>query len=411
MSSSVRLLFVSLLVLLVGRAGPQEVAAQQVRVQNGTTLQVQNGAVVDLEGTTMNFGDAGATARLDETGGGRVTGGLLTATRAVGSPSEADPAGLGIEITTSNDLGGLTVTRGHMVQTGNGNQSIERYYDLSPDQNNSGLDAKLTLSYADGELNGLTESELVVFKSTDGGTSWSEEGFESRDAQNNTVTLSGIESLSRWTLGSESSPLPVELASFEGTVTEQGVRLTWQTATESGNAGFAVQHRRTATASQAPGAASANQSADEWTKIGFVESKAEGGTSTGALSYRFLAEDFPVGTHEFRLMQVDLDDTETPHDPISVTVQMREDMRLSPPAPHPVTDRATVAFAVREQTRTTIQLYNTLGQQVATVYRGHPPAGEQRSVRLPVQTLAPGVYFLRLTAGGQSQTRKVTVVR
>jgi hypothetical protein len=398
------------LTLLIGQAGPGDAAAQQVHVQNGATVRVANGGVVDLESTTMNFGDANATARLVETNAGRVTGGLLTATRTVGSPSAADPAGLGIEISTSKDLGDLTVTRGHTVQTGNGNASIGRYYELSPSEANSDLDATLTHTYADAELNGLSEGDLEMFKSTDGGSTWSEEGVDERDTTANAITLGGVASLSRWTLGSESAPLPVELISFEGTVTEQGVRLTWQTATETNNAGFEVQHRRGAAALGASGAAPANLS-NEWTDIGFVESKAEGGASTRALSYRFLAEDLPVGTHEFRLRQVDTDGTETAHDPVSVTVQMHEDARLSSPAPHPVTDRATVSFAVREQKKTTLRLYNTLGQRVATVYRGRPPAGEQRTVRLPVQKLAPGMYFLRLTAGGQSRTRKVTVVR
>lgn len=180
-------------------------------MQNGATVVVQNGGVVDLEGGTMDFGGAGATARLDERGTGRVTGGQLTATRVLDQPSGADPAGLGAQISASVDLGEVAVTRGHAVQTGGGNESIERFYDISPSKNNSGLSATLTHSYADAELNGLDESKLELFKSTDGGQTWSEEGFDSRDATANTVTLGGIESLNRWTLGSEASSLAKNL--------------------------------------------------------------------------------------------------------------------------------------------------------------------------------------------------------
>ena len=57
-------------------------AAQTVEVQNGATLEVSNDAVLDLQGGQMALGAAGATARLEETAAGRVTGGTLTATRA-----------------------------------------------------------------------------------------------------------------------------------------------------------------------------------------------------------------------------------------------------------------------------------------------------------------------------------------
>ena len=121
-----------------------------------------------------------------------------------------------------------------------------------------------------------------------------------------------------------------------------------------------------------------------------------------------------VGTHRFRLQQVDLSGTTHAHDPVAVEVQMQEALRLAPPAPNPVRDRASVRFAVREKKETTLQLYNTLGQRVATIYHGTPPAGEQRTVQLGSQQLSDlssGVYFLRLRAGEQTATRRVTVVR
>jgi hypothetical protein len=201
--------------------------------------------------------------------------------------------------------------------------------------------------------------------------------------------------------GPPGQQLPVELASFEAQQSDDGaVRLTWKTASEQNNAGFRVQHRSPET--------------NSWSKVGFVESKAEGGSATEALSYRFTAEDLGVGTHRFRLQQVDLSGTTHAHDPVAVEVQMQEALRLAPPAPNPVRDRASVRFAVREKKETTLQLYNTLGQRVATIYRGTPPAGEQRTVQLGSQQLSDlssGVYFLRLRAGEQTATRRVTVVR
>ena len=191
------------------------------------------------------------------------------------------------------------------------------------------------------------------------------------------------------------NPLPVEVADFEATATKEGARLTWQTASETNNAGFEVQR----------------QKQSGWTQVGYVDSKAEGGTTTEATSYSYAVEDVPVGTHRFRLRQVDRDGRSALIDPVSVGVEMQEALKLSPPAPNPVSVTATLTFAVKEEAETTIRLYNTLGQQVATVYRGTPPAGEVHTTRLETSRLASGTYFLRLQSGSQARTRRLTVVQ
>ena len=198
---------------------------------------------------------------------------------------------------------------------------------------------------------------------------------------------------------SDGSALPVELASFEATQTgERTVELRWQTATERENAGFEIQHR-----GPAEGAS--------WSELGSVESKATSGTTTEPQSYRYTAEDLAVGTHQFRLTQVDRGGTTHRHDPITVEVQMQGALRLSAPAPNPASGAATLRFAVREEAKTRVVLYNPLGQRVRTLYNGTPTAGEARKVRLDATGLPSGVYFLRLRAGGTVQTQRLTVVR
>jgi hypothetical protein len=387
----------SVLLLAFLFASPAQVVAQTLTVQNGGTLQVDNGGIWDLNGSNVDLGPVGSTASIAENGTARFAGGTLEATRDLSSPSQADPAGLGIEISAGEDLGATTITRGHAVQNApNGNEGIARYYDISPAQNNSGLSATLTLTYRDDELNGLSESNLEFFKSTDGGNTWSEEGQNGRDPNANAVTLGGIESFSRWTLGSTQSPLPVELAGFDAAATEGDVRLTWQTASETNNAGFEVQRQK---------------EKNGWTQVGYVESKASGGTTTETKSYQYTAKNLPVGTHRFRLKQVDLDGSSTPFDPLSVEVQMREAVILNAPAPNPVSSSAILSFAVKEPAETTIRLYNTLGQQVRAIYEGTPQAGERQRAQVDVSDLSSGTYFLRLSADGQTQTQRLTVVR
>ncbi|MEF8940304.1 MAG: T9SS type A sorting domain-containing protein, partial [Salinivenus sp.] len=389
-------------------------AGQEILVQNGTTVEVNNGGVWDLQGGTMDFGPAGATAALSEPSGGRVYNGLLTAVRALSNPTAADPAGLGIEITASNDLGDVTVTRGHAIQTAsNGNESIERYYEISPSQNNSSLSAELRFSYNDAELNGRPESDLEFFKSTDGGSSWSEEGFDSRDATANTVTLSGIASLSRWTLGSEASPLPVELARFEAAkkqargAGEEAIQLTWTTAAEQNNAGFEVQRR--IVDARAPGARRGVE-IGSWQQVGYRESTAAGGTTAEAQTYRFTDEALPYAadTLAYRLRQVDTDGSATLTDPVTVGRGGPDRLRLLGTAPNPARQRATVRYGVPGglDDDVVLRLYDMLGRRVRTVTAGAEAGRHEQTLELG--GLSPGVYVLRLRAGGATTTKKLT---
>jgi hypothetical protein len=190
--------------------------------------------------------------------------------------------------------------------------------------------------------------------------------------------------------------LPVELVGFQAAATESGVRLTWKTATETSNAGFEVQWKTDGSG---------------WKKLSYVESKAPGGTTTESKSYQYTAEDLQVGTHRFRLKQVDIDGTSAIHGPITAQVKMDKALKLAAPAPNPAQGSVTLFFAVKEEARATVNVYNMLGQQVATLYDGMSQAGERQRLQVDASTLPSGTYFVRLKSGGKTTTRQLTVVR
>ena len=397
---SLRLLLLAALLAVF----PLTVEAQTVRVQNDATVYVRNDASWDLQDGTMEFGSSGEAARLDEQGSARVANGQLTATRTLNSPSGgADPAGLGLEITTSENLGDVAVTRGHTAQTSDGNAGIERYYDASPSQNNSGLNAELTFAYNDAELNGISESDLEFFKSEDKGSSWSGEGSDSRNTSANTVTLKGIESLSRWTLGSQSQPLPVELAAFEASLTEGGAaRLSWKTLSEEGNARFVVE-RRTEAQQERAGA---------WEQVTTVESQAPGGTSTEALSYSFTDQALPFEAQRltYRLRQVDVDGSATVLAEQAVEVGGPEQFALHGSFPNPFQEQTTIRYELPEEREVTIAVHDARGRKVRTLLRGEAQRGRQETT-FAAEGLASGVYFVRMQAGDYRETRKLVLVR
>lgn len=192
--------------------------------------------------------------------------------------------------------------------------------------------------------------------------------------------------------------LPVELASFSAYAQDGSTaRLTWQTASEQNNAGFEVQHRPSDTKG--------------WRTLGFVDSKASGGTTSETNTYRYAAEDLSVGMHRFRLKQEDLDGSATLTDPVTVQLRMQEALKLMSPSPNPVSETATLSFAVKEETKATVAVYNTLGQRVKTLYNSAPTAGENQRLRLDASSLPSGTYFIRLEAAGKTRTQRLTVVR
>lgn len=318
---------------------------------------------------------------------------IIEATRTVNNPSSGvNVAGLGAVINTSANLGDVTVTRGHTVQqNGGGNSSIERYYDINPSQNNSGLSATLTFNYADSELNGLTEGDLTFFTSDDGGTSWTQAGFDSRDVSANTVTLSGIQSFSRWTLGSESNPLPVELTTFEARQSEDGAALQWTTASETNNSGFAVQHA---------------EGEGSFERTGWVDGS---GTTTETQNYRFSVDDLSAGTHRFRLKQVDLDGSAHYSEVNTLTIRPEGPVAIERVSPHPVQSTSTVRLTARESGPVTVALYDVLGRRVETVHDGQVSANQPEQFTINAGSLSAGTYFLRVTGESFTESQRITV--
>ena len=79
-------------------------------------------------------------------------------------------------------------------------------------------------------------------------------------------------------------------------------------------------------------------------------------------------------------------------------------------APNPVRDAAEVAFTLGAAGPVRIVVVDARGREVAVLADAARPAGAHR-LRLDAGAFAPGVYVVRLTAGGQSQARMFTVVR
>lgn len=107
---------------------------------------------------------------------------------------------------------------------------------------------------------------------------------------------------------------------------------------------------------------------------------------------------------------------------------MREPTAVAPPGadrnagiflhqntPNPFNPVTTIRFTLREALEVELSLYDTAGRRVAVLLDGIAGAGtteiEWKGTDQRGRTVASGVYFCRLTAGGYSSTRKMLLIK
>ncbi len=185
--------------------------------------------------------------------------------------------------------------------------------------------------------------------------------------------------------------LPVELTSFNAQVLNNGVRLTWTTASEVNNSGFEVQR--------------SNDQAN-WTALGFVRGA---GTTTEAQSYAF-TDAQASGRVFYRLKQIDFDGQFAYSNVIEVNAGLPKQFVLEQNYPNPFNPTTTIAYQLPTAGNVSLKVFDMLGKEVASLVNGRQEAGSY-TVNFNANQLSSGVYFYRLQAGSFVQTRKMMLVK
>ena len=268
------------------------------------------------------------------------------------------------------------------------------------------------VSFTDpGATGGVLEAETTYTVEDAGGTTFdyrvgpeSETGVIGAEIPEGTFTYEGVLGQNNGGSGADegyrlvpvrtADGLPVEMAGFAATATESGALLKWHTASETGNAGFEVQHQ----GPEAPG----------FEGIGFVDGS---GTTTAPQSYQYRLSGLEPGTHRFRLQQRDTDGSTSLTDPVALSIEAERALSLMVVGPTPVRQSARLAFTTRQDGKARVTLYNTLGQQVRRLPARQARAGKRYEVDLPVGGLPSGTYFVRLSGPTGTRAEKIVVLR
>jgi len=190
-----------------------------------------------------------------------------------------------------------------------------------------------------------------------------------------------------------SGPLPVELTLFSATLVKNGINLFWKTETEVDNYGFNIEKRI---------------NKGEWSNIGFVEGH---GNSNSPKEYSYTDNDLFSGGSKFqyRLKQVDTDGSFEYSDVVEVEV-VPDQYELSQNYPNPFNPSTTIRFSLPKQTQLKINIYNMLGEQVATIAEGMYESGYHK-VTFNASNLPSGTYIYRLESSNFVQVKKMILLK
>ena len=189
------------------------------------------------------------------------------------------------------------------------------------------------------------------------------------------------------------SPLPVELASFSAILKDKEVILNWSTATEVNNYGFDIERM---------------MDGEDWNALGFVEGN---GNSNSPKDYNFVDNTVSnAGTYYYRLKQIDNDGTYEYSKSISVDFDAPAKFDLEQNYPNPFNPSTTIRFNLPDNEFVSLKIFNTLGEEVQTLFEGNLNAGTH-TYNFNAEGLPSGLYIYRLLTNAYSKTKKMLFMK
>jgi pimeloyl-ACP methyl ester carboxylesterase len=302
----------------------------------------------------------------------------------IGIPTSANPNIDGLPISSGDEIGVFTSSGlcvGAMVWSGE-NNAITVWGDN--DQTPS--------------VDGIQNGEQLYFRVWQQSSGLEYAGSEVNYSTGNGVyTSDGIYILS--SLGTSNVPLPIQLASFHAVLTqEMDIQLSWSTASETNNYGFYVECKQDS--------------------IGLFTTVSElipgAGTTLEEQHYTWTDSNVTLGTYFYRLKQVDLNGDFTYSYEIMIevsnTVKADEnpqpiEFTLEQNYPNPFNPTTTISYALPENSRVQLKIYNVFGQIIKTLVDEVQNAG-YKFVEWNSEEIASGIYFYRIDATSINETNK-----
>lgn len=143
----------------------------------------------DLNLNSQNINLTNSASIVNETETNRIwgTSGQVVLSTNLNIPTNANPGNLGLDITSADNLGTVTIQRIHGAQTINGSQSIDRHYKIK--YSNTGLSVNYQFHYLDAELNGVNETYLQTWNYQN---AWQQRDADAANTSTNFLQVNGV---------------------------------------------------------------------------------------------------------------------------------------------------------------------------------------------------------------------------
>lgn len=363
------------------------VLSSHLNISAGTLIV--NGSI-NLNGFNLDLGTSGQIQEdrannhfitdLTATGDGNIGGAVLFNGTVTDISAEIRGTGLFLRRTTGADYT-VTVARRHYRAEGLG---IKKVYDLTGVATNT--NTTMRILYANNELEGLSVSELIMFRKT--ASSWKRatdtgSGFGNGTNASNYVEAININAFSEWTASNISSPLPITLLNFEGIRDTEGtIHLRWQTIQERDNLGFEVE---------------VSEDGQIFENIAFVEGQ---GNASSPRQYELSYDKFEAAY--YRLKQIDTDG-EFNYFPVIFISAFVPKVLLYP---NPIQSGQILKLIGLEANKLyQISLRNTQGQTLQRFQSKGAKVSKILETKIPF--LNAGVYFLEMHGAAQKTVLKL----
>lgn len=241
-------------------------------------------------------------------------------------------------------------------------------------------------SYVSGMTDAATWSGDGMISLSPSGTTYTRSDYNASNSQYSHTLSANITNIPN----SSGEPLPVELTSFTARAAGSVVNLNWETKTEVDNNGFDVERNSTGT----------------WQKIGFVEGH---GTANSPKYYNFTDKSVTGNKIQYRLRQVDNDGTFEYSNVVEVELAPTT-FALDQNYPNPFNPATIIRFSLPTSSVVTLNVYNTLGEKVATLLNGSLESGYHQ-VSFDAANLPSGLYFYEIKAGEFSSIKKMLLMK
>ncbi len=193
----------------------------------------------------------------------------------------------------------------------------------------------------------------------------------------------GFERMRCVVAGFRANPLPVNLLSFNGIVTENSILLKWKTTNEINNKGFEIQLKR--------------DDQIEYNSLNFISAKMSNALIN---NYEYTINDLSPGQYTIRLKQLDIDNKSSFSN--SIQLNIISDQLQTQLYPNPSQSNCTLNIYNPQSQHVTVIIYDCLGKQLMSILDENLNKGAM-DLNIATDKIPSGSYYCVVRAGNEKQ--------